>query len=185
MISNSTTPTVLFLTKLEPLKATSDEYHDFRPICLDVLETPYSFHPNIPLSNDPSYLEPLILPPILVISMSIFGFMLFLLAGWFGWKQWLIWRSKGKIERAINFYIKSYDVPFKRQEIDLSPDEVKKLMKRLFVNFQQNKVGKNIGKGQYGEVFEYKTGKTKIDVIKKPKCCPSRRIMQCDQGNNI
>ena len=117
--------------------------------------------------------------------MSIFGFILFLLAGWFGWKQWLIWRSKGKIERAINFYIKSYDVPFKRQEIDLSPDEVKKLMKRLFVNFQQNKVGKNIGKGQYGEVFEYKTGKTKIDVIKKPKCCPSRRIMQCDQGNNI
>ena len=97
----------------------------------------------------------------------------------------MIWRSKGKIERAINFYIKSNDVSFKRQEIDLSRDEVQKLMKRLFVNFQQNKVGKNIGKGQYGEVYEYQTVKTKVDVIKKPKCCPSRRIMECVQGENI
>ena len=114
--------------------------------------------------------------------MSIFGFILLSIAVWFCWKQWLIFRSKGKIERTINFYIGSNEIPFKRQEIDLSRDEVKKLMKRLFVNFQQNEVGKKIGKGQYGEVYEYKTGKAKIDVIKKPKCCPSKRIMECDAG---
>ena len=84
--------------------------------------------------------------------MSIFGFILLSIAVWFCWKQWLIFRSKGKIERTINFYIGSNEIPFKRQEIDLSRDEVNKLMKRLFVNFQQNEVGKNIGKGHYGEV---------------------------------
>ena len=118
--------------------------------------------------------------------MSIFGFILFVIAGWFGWKQWSILRSKGKIERTINFYIQGgYNEKFKQQEIDLSRDEVKKLIKRLFVNFQQNKVGKNIGKGQYGEVNKYKTSKTKIDVIKKPKCCPSKRIMECGAGKNL
>ena len=122
----------------------------------------------------------------LVILMSIFGFILFFIAGWFGWNRWLILRSKGKIERTINFYIQGgYNEKFKQQEIDLSRDEVKKLMKRLFVNFQQNKVGKNIGKGHYGEVNEYKTSKTKIDVIKKPICCPSKRIMECDAGKNL
>ena len=117
--------------------------------------------------------------------MSLFGFILFFIAIWFYWKQWLIFRSKGKIERTINFYIRSYEIPFKRQEIDLSRDEVKQLMNRLFMNFQQNKVGKLIGKGQYGEVYQYKTGKTKIDVIKKPKCCPSNKIMECDAGENL
>ena len=126
------------------------------------------------------------MPTLLVILMSIFGFILFVIGGWFGLKQWSILRSKGKIERTINFYIQGgYNEKFQQQEIDLSRDEVKKLMKRLFVNFQQNKVGKNIGKGQYGEVNEYKTSKTKIDVIKKPKCCPSKRIMECDAGKNL
>ena len=170
-----------FYKYIEPPSATSDEYHDFRPICLDVLKTPYSFHPNT--QNTRTIANITIL--VSYILMSLFGFILFFIAIWFCWKQWLMFRSKGKIERTINFYIRSYEIPFKRQEIDLSRDEVKQLMNRLFMNFQQNKVGKIIGKGQYGEVYEYKTGKTKIDVIKKPKCCPSKKIMECDAGEKL
>ena len=94
----------------------------------------------------------------------------------------MIFRSKRKIERAIEFYIRANRPAFEREEIDLSKVEVKRLVKRLFVNLEQSKLGEEIGKGHYGEVFKYKTGKSKINVIKKPKCCPSKRIMECDAG---
>ena len=157
----------------EHLQATSDECHDYRPICLDVLETPNSYHPNISSSCKSSL-------DLILISIALS--IMLVLIGWFFWKQWLTFRSKRKIERAIKFYIKANDLAFEREEIDLKPKEVKKLVKKLFVNFEQSKVGGEIGKGQYGEVFKYNMGKKKMGVIKKPKCCPSKKIMECDAG---
>ena len=96
----------------------------------------------------------------------------------------MIFRSKRKIERAFKFYVKANEIAFEREEINLSSGEVKELVERRFVNLEQSKIGDVIGKGQYGEVFLYKTGKTKMSVIKKPKCCPSKRIMECDAGKS-
>jgi len=120
-----------------------------------------------------------------LIFIPILALILLILIGWFCWKQVLIFRSKRKIERAIEFYIRANRPAFEREEIDLSKVEVKRLVKRLFVNLEQSKLGEEIGEGQYGEVFKYKTGKSKINVIKKPKCCPSKRIMECDAGRHV
>ena len=155
------------------MQATSDECHDYRPICLDVLETPYSYHPSI-LSSCKSSFD--------LILISIISSIILIFIGWLCWRQWLIFRSKRKIERAFKFYIKANDIAFEREEIDLKPKEVKKLVKKFFIKLDQSKVCGEIGKGQYGEVFKYKTRKKNMSVIKKPKCCPSKKIMECDAG---